>query len=212
MSITVILTTTVHVDSNSSFQVDKNERVSQYIKSIKKWLLYTNFNVVVVENSNYYFEELQNEQELYKHRFEICTYNETPTGEMHLNSKGGLEISSIHHAYNNSKLIQNSIFIIKITGRFFIPQFEQFINNINVNKYDCLKQNYNNRCEIVGSHIKNFDIIFNKNLFVNNGIYNYHIEDVYDFRMSRFKNVIVCPIFNIEKTQRGGLNECYTSL
>lgn len=212
MSITLILTTTVHVDSNSAFQVNKNERVSQYIKSIKKWLLYTNLNIVVVEKSNYHFEELQHEQELYKHRFEICTYKEVPAGEMHLRSKGGLEISSIHYAYNNSKLIQNSIFIVKITGRFFIPQFEQFINNINVNKYNCLKQNYNNRCEIVGTHIKNFDTIFNKNLFVNNGIYNYHVEDVYDFRFSRFKNVIVCPIFNIEKTQRGGLNECYTTL
>jgi len=127
-------------------------------------------------------------------------------------SKGGLEIESIQYAYNNSTILQLSTFIIKITGRFFIPYFKKYINSINLENYECLKQNFNFRCEIVGSHIKNFDTIFNRNLFVNNGIYDYHVENVYAYRFSLYKNVAICPIFNIEPTQRGGLNEIYYQL
>jgi len=210
-NISIILTTTVNV-TKSSFQVDKNERILTYVQSIKKWLYNTNLNIVVVENSNYYFKELQNEEEIYKNRFEIFTYNEVPTNELHLKSKGGSEISSIHYAYNNSKLIKNSTFLIKITGRYFIPQFEEFITNIRINEYDCLKQHFKHRCEIVGTNIKHFNTIFNKNLLLANGKYNVHVENVYEFRFSLFKKIIVCPIFNIEKTQRGGVDECFTSL
>ena len=75
-----------------------------------------------------------------------------------------------------------------------------------------VKQYYDYRCEIVGSHIKNFDIIFNKNLFVSNGIYDYHVENVYSYRFSLYKNKAICPLFKIEPTQRGGLDEIYYNL
>jgi hypothetical protein len=214
--ILIILTTTVNVTPNTAFQINKSERINTYLKSINHWLTKTEFKIVLIENSGYEFNELHEEKILYKNRFEIITYNEKDieyTGyQMHLASKGGLEINSIHYAYNNSKLLQNITFIIKITGRFFIPEFDTYLNNLNLNQYDCLKQYFNNRCEIVGSHIKNFNIIFNKNLFIENGIYDYHIENVYDYRYTLFKNVLVCPIFNIELTQRGGLNEKYSQL
>ena len=208
----IILTTTVHVTPNSAFQVDKNERIQTYLLSIKKWIYQTNLNIIVVENSGYFFPELQKELELYKDRFELFVYNEAKTDEMHLMSKGGLEISSIHYAYENSNLIKNTLFIIKITGRFFISSFQEFIQNINLNEYDVLKQHFNSRCEIVGTHINNFKIIFDKNLFCKGGKYDYIVENVYDYRFTLFKKIIICPIFNIEKTQRGGLNECYTIL
>ena len=131
---------------------------------------------------------------------------------MHLQSKGGLEINSIHYAYDVSKFLKISSFIIKITCRFFIPNFEKFINNIDLSKFDCLKQNYDYRCEIVGASQKKFNMIFDKNLFIDNGKYDYHVENVYSYRFSLCKNVLVCPIFNIEPTQRGGLNEIYTQL
>jgi hypothetical protein len=214
--LSIILTTTVNVTPYSAFQVNKLERINTYLKSITSWLNKTNFNIVVIENSGYEFVELHKEKILYKDRFEIITYNEKDINyehfQMHLNSKGGLEINSIHYAYNISTIVKNSVFIIKITGRFFIPDLTNYLNNINLEEYDCLRQNFKNRCEIVGSHIKNFNIIFNKNLFIKNGIYDYHVENVYDYRYSLFKNVLICPIFNIEPTQRGGLDEKYTQL
>jgi len=95
--VSIILTTTVHVTKNSAFQVDKMERINTYLKSIHLWLKKTDFNIIVVENSGYSFEELENELKIYKGRFEIHTYNEADIKKnkgrlMHLESKGGCEI------------------------------------------------------------------------------------------------------------------------
>jgi hypothetical protein len=213
-NMSIILTTTVNVTPQTSFQVDKQDRINTYIKSILKWLKHTNLNIIVVENSGYIFEELKTELDIYRDRFEIITFNEKGANgyeqfQIHLQSKGGLEINSIHYAFNNSKLLKQTKFIIKITGRFFIGNFEKFLNNHDFNKYDCLRQYYKNRCEIIGTHIDNFNTIFDKNLFIKNGVYDYHVENVYDYRFSLFKNTLICPKFSIEPTQRGGLNEIY---
>ena len=56
--VTILLVTIVNVDCYQAFQTNKQERINTYIKSIKNWLYNTNFNIVVVENSGYYFEEL----------------------------------------------------------------------------------------------------------------------------------------------------------
>ena len=80
-----------------------------------------------------------------------------------------------------------------------------------MDEYDGLNQNFNNRCKIVGTHINNFKIMFDKNLFVKNGIYNYNIEDVYDYRLLYLKNNYLYD-FVIEKTKGGGLYEFYTTL
>jgi len=215
--VSIILTSTVNVTTNSAFQVNPTERINVYIKSVRLWLSCTNFNIILVENSGYMFKELEEEVEKYKNRFEIITFNQQDEiikkePQMHLRSKGGLEIESIHYAYNNSKILKNSIFIIKITGRFFVPNFEKFINRINIENYDGLKQNFNFRCEIVGSHIKNFNVIFDRNLFVKNGVYDYIVENVYMYRFSLFKNILTCPVFNIQPTQRGGVNGVYHKL
>jgi hypothetical protein len=215
--VSIILTTTVNVDANSAFQVNPTERINLYIKSLHLWLGRTDFNIILVENSGYPFKELEEEMEKYKNRLEIITFNQqdeivNKEPQMHLKCKGGLEIESIHYAYNNSEILKKTTFIIKITGRFFVPYFEKFINSINIENYDGLKQNFDFRCEIVGSHIKNFDTIFDRNLFIENGKYDYHVENVYMYRFSLFKNILTCPIFNIEPTQRGGLNEIYYKL
>ena len=58
-----------------------------------------------------------NELNLYKHRFEVITFTESQSNykeyQMHLQSKGGLEINSIHYAYNKSNLLKNSLFSIR---------------------------------------------------------------------------------------------------
>lgn len=208
--ICLILTTTVNVTSMTSFQVDKTARINAYLNAITKWLMFTDFKIVVVENSGHAFDELKNQSIMYNDRFEIVSFNQIEDKhQMHLSSKGGLEIESIHYAYNNSSFVKNSNFVVKITGRFFVPFFNEYINAIDLEKCDCLKQFFNFRCEIVGCNIKHFDNIFNRNLFVKNGIYCYHVENVYEYRFSLYKNVITCPKFKIEPTQRGGLNEIY---
>jgi len=210
--VSIILTTTVHVTPYSSTQINKQDRINTYLKAILQWLKNTNLNIIVVENSGYIFEELKTELEIYKDRFEIITFNEKgPSGyeqyQLYLTSKGGLEINSIYYAFDNSNLLKQSNFIIKITGRYFIHNFEGFLNTYDLNKYTCLRQCNVGRCEIVGTHIDNFNIVFDKNLVVKNGIFDAHVENVYDYRFTLLKNVLICPKFIIEPTKKGGTND-----
>ena len=221
MSNLIILTTTVNVNNNilCLYQTNKEERVDTYLKSIKRWLNETSLNILVVENSGYKFNELNNELKEYNNRFQIISFNENAlknkkmsTYLMNSKSKGLHEIFAINYAYYKSKFAKKNNFIIKITGRFFIPDFETYLSGYNTNNYAALTQNNLNRCEIVGAHIRTFRIIFNIILHNKNNNYDGHVENIYKYRISRFKKVIHCKIFNIEETQRGGVKQKYNDL
>jgi hypothetical protein len=169
-NITIILTCTVNVniDKDNLVQTCPKERANTYVKSILQWLNDTTFNIIVVENSDYSFEELNTEKEKYNSRFEIIKFNEnTHENAQYLKnnkSKGDSEIFSINYAFDKSNLIQSSHFIIKVTGRYFIPTLEDYLHEFNLNEYECLTQNNRNRCEMVGCHYRNFLDIFNTNI------------------------------------------------
>ena len=216
-NIVIILTSTVNVQNKSFlFQTDKEERLKQYLKTIKRWLYETDLKIVLVENSGYKYYELNDELKRFKNRFEIITYNEAdePSAKYlkNIRSKGASELFSINYANDKSLLLNNATFIIKITGRYFIPELEEYLSNFDLSEYDGLIQNNPNRCEIVGSHINNFNNIFNINLLDENNRYRDHVEAVFKYRLSLFKNIIRCKEFSIEPTQRGGKNEIFTIL
>lgn len=217
MSITIILTSTVNVQSKSAiFQKDKEERLNTYIKPIKKWIYNTKFNIILVENTGYTFPELKEDAIFYKDRFEIITYEENNIKEakylLKEEGKGGSEIFAINYAYDNSYLIKNSFFIIKITARYFVPELENYLNKIDLYSYDCLSQHDPKRCEMVGTHKKNFHKIFNKYLINDEGNYEQHVENIYEERLNWFENIIRCKLFDIEPTQRGGISEVFISI
>ncbi len=209
---TIILTSTVNVSSNIAymFQIDPRTRIQAYIGSILNWLNKTKFNIVLVENSGYNFNELNKEKQQFKDRFEVIVFDEKKLDEAkYLKnqwSKGKHEIFAINYAFNNSKMLQSSKFIIKITCRFYIPEFEEYLNKYDLNNYDCLVQNDRDRCEVVGSHINYFSNIFNKHIDEDN------IENVWKKRTSIYKNIFICKIFQIEETQRGGVAEKYITI
>lgn len=210
---TIILTSTVNVHNVSFlFQTDSNSRIQCYLKAVKKWLYETDLKIVLVENSGYVFEELNEEKEKFKSRFEIISFDEKkiPDAEYlqtQKYGKGRHELFAINYAYNSSKLVKMSDFIIKITGRFYVPEFESFLSCYNLKNYDCLCQFDNLRCEIVGSNIKNFYEIFNPS-----NVFTEHVEDLFKCRMEVYTNILKCKIFNIEETQRGGVNHTFTTL
>ena len=213
--ITIILTSTVHVTSNTAFQVDKQDRINCYVKSVKSWLNNTKFNIVLVENSGYSFPELSNELDKFSGRFEIISFiNDFPDSLKFLgSSKGGLELFSIHYAFEKSHRIRHSLYIIKITGRYFVPGLEKYLSTLNLHAVTALAQHNEGRCELVGSHILHFSNIFDmKKLNTNCADFDPHIENVYDYRFSITKNIVRCPVFNIEPTQQGGLNNIVCSL
>jgi hypothetical protein len=218
MNATIILTSTVNINPIKwyLFQRDKDERLQIYLKAIRQWLTKTSLKIVLVENSGYNFEELNAEKELYKDRFEVITFVESELEESkHLTEnthKGASEIFAINYAFNKSNLTQTSDFIIKITARYFIPDLENYLKNYDLNEYDCLTQNTRIRCEMVGSHRKNFDCIFNTHTFDKNGQYVCHIESLYEERSSVYTRILICDQFQIEPTQMGGIAHINTTI
>ena len=217
MATTIILTTTVTVqDKVYLFQTDKNERAQVYTKKIKQWLYQSNFKIVVVENTGYTFEELNEEKEKFKNRFEVISYVEYEVEEADflkgIPYKGASEIFAIEYAYNTSSLCKDADFIIKITGRFFIPSFEEYLKQFDLNQYDVITQYKQNRCEMLGCHKNHFYTIFNTHLINQNGEYNGNVEDIYQYRCSLYDKKIHCPEFPIEGTQRGGINEVFYNI
>lgn len=209
---TIILTSTVNVNLNKCalVQIDKNDRLQTYLKAILRWLKETNFNIVLVENSGYNFDELNEEKELYKNRFEVVTFDEKELENAkylkYNPSKGASEIFAINYAFNNSIIAKQSNFIIKITARYFLSELENYLKKYDLNEYDCLSQSDMLRCEMIGSHINNFHRIFDIELVDKNGNYNGHIESIWDERKSQYKRILICKLFQIELTQRGGSN------
>jgi len=227
--VVIILTTTVNVNLNKSWivQVKQEERLACYIKAVLQWLNKTNFSIVLVENSGYPFDELCKEREMYKDRFEIISYDEKKTKEAEYlidnKSKGASELFSIQYAFYFSSLIKSANFIIKITGRFFIPELEDYLSKILLSEYDGLTQHDPNRCEMVGSNIKHFFHVFDLNLVAIRDCYcpNWiigklhhcsHVEAVYKYRFSQLNNVLQCKKLDIEETQRGGAPEKYNNI
>jgi len=214
---TIILTTTVSVqDKVYLFQTDKNERAQVYIRKIKQWLYESDFRIVVVENTGYTFDELNEEKEKFKDRFEVISYieSELPSAAFLRGNpyKGASEIFSIDYACKTSSLCQAADFIIKITGRFFIPDLNNYLSQFDLNDYDVLMQHRTNRCEMLGCHKSHIDTVFNTSLIDGKGEYNGNVEDVYQYRCGLYEKKIHCPTFYIEPTQRGGINEVFYNI
>lgn len=215
---TIILTSTVNVNPCKSyvFQRDKIQRIDTYLKSILQWLSKTNFNIVLVENSGHLYEELKNEKELYKNRFEVITFDENHLEEANYlknnNSKGASEMFAINYAYHHSRLINLSNFIIKITARFFVNELEQYLSSFDLNEYDCLTQQNRSRCEMVGSHYNHFLDIFHIHLMNDENQYDSHVENIFRLRTSKYNKILICKTFDITETQRGSYNQKYTNI
>ena len=109
-------------------------------------------------------------------------------------------------------MVHSSNFIIKVTGRYFIPTLENYLHDFNLNEYDCLTQNNRDRCEMVGCHYARFLDIFDTNVDdINNTFVDYsydgHIEELWKYRTLKYKN-LQCDEFKIEYTTRGGFYQC----
>jgi len=174
MNTTIILTSTINVGSNISclYQKNSTDRLSLYLKSVRQWLFNTKFNIILVENSGYNYDELNSEKQQYKNRFEVITFKEEQLKQAtylkNEHSKGAHEVFAIYYAFCNSKIIHSSNFIIKITGRFYIPDLEKYLSRYHLDDYDCLTQYNKDRCEMVGCHYANFSYIFNIYFFYKN--------------------------------------------
>jgi hypothetical protein len=212
---TIILTTTVYVNKNKDclFQVDPNNRLKLYLESITKWLEETPFNIIVVDNSGYQYNEFYDEKRIYHHRFEVISFKENElklsSYLKNIKSKGASEIFAINYAFYNSRLRHKTNFIIKVTGRFFVKKLVGFLNQHDLTKYDAIRQFDIDRCELVGCRHDHFWYIFNIALCTDANNYEPHIETIWRDRILKYDNIITCDAFPINPTQRGGVNESF---
>jgi len=220
-NITIILTTTVYVDCNKEwiYQTNSNERILLYLSKIKLWLENTKFKIVLVENSGYTYPELNEYLIKYKERFEIITYKECDLPNYNIikaaTNKGISELYAINYAYDHSLMARDSSHIIKITGRYYIDELENYLNKHDLHNIDCIEQRSTitrknepyYRCELIGCSKNIFKIIFSTN-----GNIDRHIEGTYHERISAYTNILTCKHFSIEPTQMGGINHIATYL
>ena len=217
--IVLILTSTVQINTKDCvFQYDHKARVETYMKSIEQWLSKTNFNIVLVENSGYPFHELADLMVQHCDRFEYLKYDEKKLSKdvfiKDERNKGVSELFAIQHAFRRSILAKTGAFFIKITARYFIPELEAYMASIRVQDFLALSQNNRNRCEMVGARRDMMHVIFNSKSMTDKKGQHIDVERMYRDRLGQLpqNKVIVCKEFEIEPTQRGGVQEIYTTI
>ena len=193
--------------------VSSNKRKLIYLNAITKWTKSYDYDFGIIENSGYDFPELKDKNsDYYSPKVKIISFdynNLSPQLKkilLETTSKGIHELISINYFLNNYNISKYS-HIIKITGRYFIPNFDKLvIDNIKGNHL-AITQNKPDRCEIVGcsTHIANY--IFSLSIDFD------HIE--YEFLKRIYvipkKNILKLPILPIKHTKRGceGKPWCY---
>ena len=216
MKYCIILTTTVNCQENIYCMKMRNPEIRKkiYVKAIKQWLEKTQIPIIVVENSGYLYPEIDRNK-YDENRLEIITFheeNEPDAVNLKNNtSKGYHEMYSIIYAYRNSKkIIDNVDFIIKITGRYFISDFEKTCDNFLKKGIYFIQQSNENNCEIIGCHKHVFGYLFDL---------DYHdpqdyVEMIYKKRMENMNPLYIwkCPQFEIEATISGGWEFLKTQL
>lgn len=157
----IILTCTVQIfNVYKVFQQDKNERLNTYLYAIKKWLE-TDFKIIVIDNSGYTFHELEKNDNLHiiSYYHDNIDVHEENKFILTSTEKGHHEMLAIYHAFNNIPSDWNYDKIFKLTGRYFIPNFKQYVNDI---PHEALYyiQNRDVMCELYGGKKDNVIELF----------------------------------------------------
>jgi hypothetical protein len=157
----IILTTTVKIfNVYKVFQQDKNDRLTTYLNAIQKWLD-TDFKIIVVDNSGYTFPELKKNNNLHiiSYYYDDIDIQEEYKFILSSTEKGHHEMLAIHQAYNNIPSSWKYDKIFKLTGRYFIPNFKCYVDNIPQEALYYI-QNRDVMCELYGGKKNNVMDLF----------------------------------------------------
>ena len=125
-NVVLLLTATVNTNNKHFTQLNNSEqRLAQYIETIKYYLALYEQPLIFVENSG---EDLSPhfKAEIKAHRIEILTFQGNDySPEI---GKGYGDFQCIRHALQHSQLITDESFIFKITGRYIIKNLSKYIH------------------------------------------------------------------------------------
>jgi hypothetical protein len=125
--IALLLTGTVNVyDKHFTIHKNADQRREEYLHTIRYYLQHYPYPIVFVENSN---EDLSGhfKEEILNKRLEILSFD----GNRYAPEigKGLGELKCIEYAITNAKTFNDDIFIFKITGRYKVLNFRNFIKS-----------------------------------------------------------------------------------
>lgn len=130
--IVLLLTATVTSQwTHMNNMIAPNDRLQQYVNAIQWYLDQTPFRIVVGENSGYYqLKEhfAPDDQE----RIELICYQETNTTRTY----GYNEMLILRHIYEESKFIDKSTLILKVTGRLIVKNINSHVRQLRRSKGD----------------------------------------------------------------------------
>ncbi|MDH7463254.1 hypothetical protein QEG73_18290 [Chitinophagaceae bacterium 26-R-25] len=133
MNHTLVTTSTVYVNSNLTVLTDPEKRLSQYIESIKFYLLSKHIkNIVVCDNSGYDYslcEEVNVLAQQHNKRLEFHNFH-GDSDNIFKKGKGYGEGEMLKYLFSNSNLLQQSGSFCKVTGRLFIRNIDQVLRGV----------------------------------------------------------------------------------
>lgn len=198
----IVLTMTVDIDPDHRIsnmgQLDRNVRLSIYNRSILKWTNDGRFRVVIVENSGYDFSRFVTKDN--EHRVEFVSVPPGTDGDLELfrtNSKGQHELRSLSYAMTQSRLIAGSDFVVKVTGRYFVPGLYETLVTMPM-ETQAIRQRDTGKCEVVGG-----------TLAVCLSVFRYPccfdmVELYYERVLDMFGHVYTLPWMSVYPTISGG--------
>jgi len=128
---------TSSIDPNGCIYVSRSstlDRANDISKCLQKWLINTDFDVILADNSGYDMGFLNNILNEYKDRLEILSWDGNDYDRNLGKGYGELEI--LKYAISNSEKIKNHTHFIKSTGRYFIKNINSLLSEINLEEYD----------------------------------------------------------------------------
>jgi len=185
----ILLTTAVNNVNNTMKYADYRKELYNY--QILQWLKRTNYTIVVVESSGYDFPDIVNER-LHKVIFKF---------DKELASSSQYEAQSILYALNsikNTDFYDNCTHILKVTGRYFLENLEQHLNNqpqdkdLYLQKHRNDSQNWQNS-EYFGIKKELFPLFLDsvKNIgFMENCLWNFSVNNKSYCHIGYFNNNI----------------------
>lgn len=204
----ILLTTTVFINTNNDFDSPKN-RLKIYIDTINDYLNFTDLIIYVVESSDYIFPE-------FKDNPRVKVYAFKPDNDIICNRCWATpyEAESIKRAFNYFGLIKYER-LIKITGKYFIPDIDNLIKNIPPNA-DIFFQNsnennlYKQNSEIFGCKTEYLNDIMDK--IIENSKNNMNFESTL-YTLNTLYIIYTFPPIKLTKpVKRSGDNKILTVL
>lgn len=218
----LLLTCTVnpHRGMDCVMQTDPREREATYRGSVLRWLAHSPFRLVIVENSGFPMTAawLGLSDALVSRRIHFVLFDEgtdeeaIASGLPTLPSKGAHELFAINRALGSVPvLLAQAPFVIKVTGRFFIPNFLDSLRRRqpDVSKAVAVRQADPMQCQVVGCATPYARVLFaaDKDLLVPNPTTITTVETVFARRLQEpwaKGHTVILPAMPIPPTKTGG--------